>query len=89
MRPPVPDPITLTTPAPVYPDPPPVAGPPLRAMSERARVGAAVSAVKRMYSGAVAETLIDALTWHQSTTYRVNPSSLPARLVDELLRPPS
>jgi hypothetical protein len=59
-----------------------------RENTEGTRIGAAVSAVRRMYSGAVAECLIDALMWHQSTTARVNPSSLPARLVDQLLRPP-
>jgi hypothetical protein len=48
-----------------------------RENTEGTRIGAAVSAVRRMYSGAVAECLIDALMWHQSTTARVNPSSLP------------
>ncbi len=80
----------LRTPAPVYTRPDmPYAAPDRREATEGARIGAAISAARRLYSGAVADTLIDALHWHQSTTGRVNPSSLPARLVDQLLRPPT
>lgn len=55
---------------------------------EFARINAAVCEVRRRYAGAVADTLIDALVWHQSTSGRVSPTSLPARLVAELLRDP-
>ncbi len=66
-----------------------IAGPDRRELSEGARIGAAISAARRLYPGAVADVLCDALTWHQSTTSRVSGTSLPARLVDELLRPPT
>lgn len=82
--------VYLRTPAPVYSRPDvPIDGPDRREPSEGARIGAAVSAARRLYSGAVAEVLVDALMWHQSTTARVDTSSLPARLVNELLRPPT
>lgn len=80
---------TLTTPRPVYTEAPPITGPDLRERTESGRIGAAISAARRLYPDAVAAVLVDALTFHQATTARVNPSSMPARLVDELLRPPA
>ncbi len=65
-----------------------IVGPDRREMTEGARIGAAISAARRLYPGAVADALVDVLSWHQSTTSRVSGTSLPARLVDELLRPP-
>lgn len=83
------EPHLLTTPTPVYDtEPPPSPGPRRREPTEAGRIGAAISAARRLYPGVVAEVLVDVLSWHQSTAHRVNPSALPARLVDELLRPP-
>lgn len=77
------------TPAPTYSPPDvPYLPPDRREMGEATRIGAAMSAARRLYPGAVADVLCDALTWHQSTTSRVSATSLPARLVEELLRPP-
>lgn len=80
----------VNTPAPVYSAPDvAMAGPDRREITEGARIGAAISAARRLYPGAVADCLVDVLSWHQNTTSRVSSTSLPARLVDELLRPPS
>ncbi len=79
----------INTPAPQYSRPDvAIVGPDRREMSEGARIGAAISAARRLYPKAVADALVDVLSWHQSTTSRVSATSLPARLVDELLRPP-
>ncbi len=77
------------TPAPVYSRPDvAIVAPERREITEGARIGAAISAARRLYPKAVADALVDVLSWHQSTTSRVSATSLPARLVDELLRPP-
>lgn len=77
----------VRTPAPVYSRPDvAVVGPDRREQTEGARIGAAICAARRLYPGVVAEVLVDALSWHQSTPSRVSGTSLPARLVDELLR---
>ncbi len=79
----------VNTPAPVYSrSDVAIVSPDRREMSEGARIGAAISAARRLYPKAVADCLVDTLSWHQSTTSRVSATSLPARLVDELLRPP-
>lgn len=72
---------------PAPPDPP-IVGPALREQAEHNRIFAAISAARRLYPAAVADALVDTLTFHAATKHRVAPTSMPARLVDELLRPP-
>lgn len=80
----------INTPAPQYSGSDvAIVAPERREQTETARIGAAISAARRLYPGAVADVLVDALSWHQNTTSRVSGTSLPARLVDELLRPPT
>lgn len=66
-----------------------ILAPDRREQTESARIGAAISAARRLYPGAVADVLVDCLSWHQNTASRVSATSLPARLVAELLRPPT
>lgn len=73
----------------VVPDAPlPSAAPDRRDPADSIRIRAACAAVHRHYTGAVRAVLLDALNFHAAGGHRINPSSLPARLVDELLRPP-
>lgn len=69
------------------PAPPPIVSPDLREQVEHHRTHAAMAAARRNYPPAVADALIDALAFHASTKHRVAHTSLPARLIDELLRP--
>jgi hypothetical protein len=82
--------MVMSTPPPVYTTGDTrAAAPPKLDPHDLTRIGAAVSAAKRLYPGAIGQCLVDTLEFYRFGGHRVSHSSLPARLVDELLRPPT
>ncbi len=81
--------MVMSTPPPVYSSADaPTVRPPKLDPQDFTRIGAAVSAAKRLYPGAIGQCLVDSLEFYRQGGFRVDQKSLPARLVDELLRPP-
>lgn len=83
-----------TTTAPVTARPPrrdplaPQVPPPVREPRDTMRAKVAAHHATTRYPGPVGELICDHLRWHAEGGWRVPDTSLTARLVDEMLRPP-
>lgn len=79
----------LTTPVPVYSRPDqPYHRPDQMDCHESTRLRAAADQARRRYPGPVGECVADYLTWTVNGGWRVDHTSMPARLATDLLRPP-